>query len=242
MSRFAIIGGTGASKLIPGKVEQTTIVTPYGEPSGPLLTWSSGASEIMFLARHGAEGRIPPHRVNYRANVWALKESQPDFIVAINAVGGISSWARPGRWVIPDQLIDYSWGREHTYADGVDGPLQHIDFSSPFSESLRTRVMAEGRNLGLELSSSGTYAVTQGPRLETAAEIDRHERDGCHIVGMTAMPEAALSRELGMDYAICALVVNWAAGRGEPGEDIDAEIRRYIDQGMNQLGPVLNAL
>ena len=242
MNRFAVIGGTGAAGLIPDERDQRSVTTPYGAPSSPILTWQSGAAEVLFLARHGLDGSIPPHRVNYRANIWALNESQPDFIVAVNAVGGIQSWPRPGQLVVPDQLIDYTWGREHTFVDGIDDPLKHIEFTAPFSAPVRARLIAGANALGLEFSATGTYGVTQGPRLETAAEIDRLERDGCHIVGMTAMPEAALSRELEMHYAICAVVVNRAAGRGDSGGGIHEEIRRSVDRGMDQLRPLLSAL
>ena len=148
----------------------------------------------------------------------------------------------PGQLVVPDQLIDYTWGREHTFADGIEHPLKHIEFTSPFSEQVRGRLISEANALGLEFSATGTYGVTQGPRLETASEIDRLERDGCHIVGMTAMPEAALSRELEMHYAICAVVVNRAAGRGDSGEGIHEEVRQSVDRGMDQLRPLLGAL
>lgn len=242
MSRIAIIGGTGAAGLIPEETNQQLIATPHGDPSSPILKWQLGVTETFFIARHGLDGSIPPHRINYRANIWALRETQPDFIVAINAVGGIDSTARPGHLVFPDQLIDYTWGRAHTFDDGINNSLQHIDFTAPFSEVTRTRLISEAQALGLDFSAAGTYAVTQGPRLETAAEIDRLERDGCHIVGMTAMPEAALSRELAIPYAICAVVVNWAAGRNRSGEGIHDEIHASIDQGLAQVRRLLEAL
>ena len=242
MNRIAIIGGTGAAGLIPTERNQRDISTPHGDPSSPVQKWQSGATEILFIARHGLDGTIPPHQVNYRANVWALWKTQPDFILAINAVGGIESTARPGQLVFPDQLIDYTWGRAHTFADGIDHPLQHIDFTAPFSEVTRARLISEAEALGLNFSAGGTYAVTQGPRLETAAEIDRLELDGCHIVGMTAMPEAALARELQIHYAICAVVVNWAAGRNRSGEGIHDEIRASIAQGMDQVSRLIQAL
>jgi 5'-methylthioinosine phosphorylase len=242
MNRFAIIGGTGAAGLIPEESDQRQVETPYGDPSGPILSWESGSTQVLFIARHGSDGDIPPHRVNYRANVWALYESQPDFVLAINAVGGIRPWARPGQLVVPDQLIDYTWGREHTFADGTGGSLRHVEFSSPFSAKLRARLIAAANDQQLEFSSSGTYAVTQGPRLETAAEIDRLERDGCHIVGMTAMPEAALCSELEMQYAVCAVVVNWAAGRGDSGKGIHHEIHHFVDEGMSRIRLLIDAL
>jgi 5'-methylthioinosine phosphorylase len=242
MNRVAIVAGTGASGLVSDQVDRREIETPYGDPSSPVMTWQSGDTEFSFIARHGLDSVIPPHRVNYRANVWALRETRPEFIVAVNAVGGIEPNAIPGRLVFPDQLVDYTWGREHTYSDGLSSPLKHIDFTEPFSEAVRARLIAAAEGLALEYSASGTYAVTQGPRLETAAEIDRLERDGCHVVGMTAMPEAALARELEMDYAICAIVVNWAAGRNLSGADIHDEMSRHVDQGMDRVGRLLRAL
>jgi 5'-methylthioinosine phosphorylase len=242
MNRIAIIGGTGAAGLIPEEASQQVIATPHGDPSSPILKWESGVTETLFIARHGLDGSIPPHRINFRANIWALKDAQPDFVVAINAVGGIDSNACPGRLVFPDQLIDYTWGRAHTFDDGIEKSLQHIDFTVPFSEVTRTRLISKAEALELDYSAAGTYAVTQGPRLETAAEIDRLERDGCDIVGMTAMPEAALSRELELPYAICAVVVNWAAGRTRSGEGIHDEIHAYIDQGFAQVKRLVRAL
>jgi 5'-methylthioinosine phosphorylase len=242
MNRIAIIGGTGAAGLIPEEASQQLIATPHGDPSSPMLKWESGVTETLFIARHGLDGSIPPHRINYRANIWALKDAQPDFIIAINAVGGIDVNVPPGHLVFPDQLIDYTWGRAHTFDDGTGKSLQHIDFTVPFSEVTRMRLISEAKALGLDYSAAGTYAVTQGPRLETAAEIDRLERDGCHIVGMTAMPEAALSRELEIPYAICAVVVNWAAGRTRSGEGIHDEIHASIDHGLAQVRRLLGAL
>jgi purine nucleoside phosphorylase len=180
--------------------------------------------------------------VNYRANIWALHEARPDHVVAINTVGGITPEARPGRLVFPDQLIDYTWGREHTYADGIERPLNHIDFTVPVSPQWRARLIDQARVLALDYAEASTYAVTQGPRLETAAEIDRLERDGCDIVGMTAMPEAALARELELDYSICAVVVNWAAGRTRGPGGVHDEMRRYLDQGMDQVKRLLESL
>jgi 5'-methylthioinosine phosphorylase len=240
MTRIALIGGTGAMRIVPSEATTRGVVdTPYGPPSCPVMSWQSGMAQIDFIARHGPEGEIPPHRVNYRANVWALNEAAPDYILGINAVGGISSEATAGRLVFPAQIIDYTWGREHTYADGDGQSLQHIDFTQPVSEALRSRLVDQARSLGLDCLDGGTYGVTQGPRLETAAEIDRMERDGCSLVGMTAMPEASLARELNADYVICAVVVNRAAGRGT---DIHAEILASLEAGMAQVQRLLDAL
>jgi purine nucleoside phosphorylase len=171
-----------------------------------------------------------------------MHEQQVDYLVGINAVGGIASWAEPARLVCPTQLVDYSWGRAHTFADGQSGPLQHVEFTDPLDAEVRSRLLEAAAQLGIECHPAGVYGVTQGPRLETAAEIDRMERDGCDVVGMTAMPEAGLARELGIAYAICAVVVNWAAGRGGAGQGIHDEIRASIERGMAQVQRLVSAL
>lgn len=243
MTRVGLIGGTGALALAADLPESgAAISTPYGDTSSPLLQWTTDTAEICFIARHGLDSAIPPHRVNYRANVWAMHEQQIDYLVGINAVGGIASWAGPAQLVCPEQLIDYSWGRLHTFADGESGPLQHVEFTAPFDPVARNRLLTVAGSLGLDCHAGGVYGVTQGPRLETAAEIDRMERDGCDIVGMTAMPEAGLAGELGLAYAICAVVVNWAAGRGAGGQGIHDEIRASIEQGMGRVQRLVSAL
>ncbi|NND36896.1 MAG: S-methyl-5'-thioinosine phosphorylase [Gammaproteobacteria bacterium] len=244
MSWSGIIGGTGALTLTPraGNDSDRPQHTPYGETSSPLLTWQTGATQICFIARHGLDGSIPPHLVNYRANIWALHEAAPDCVIGLNAVGGIADWASPARLVFPDQLVDYTWGREHTFSDGRMQPLQHIEFTHPFGREIHRRLVEVAGGLSLDFHPGGVYGVTQGPRLETAAEIDRMQRDGCDIVGMTALPEAALAGEVSLDYAICAVVVNWAAGRAPEGAGIHDEIRRYVDAGMSQVIRLLEAL
>lgn len=237
MSTLAIIGGTGLAQL-PGLAEDRSqlMATPWGEPSAPLLHGTLAGQRVIFLPRHGAAQPMPPHKVNYRANVWALRNAGAAGIVAVNAVGGIHPVLVPGAVVIPQQLIDYSWGRAHSYFDGGDLPLQHIDFTAPYSELLRRRLLDAARRIGMPVRDGGVYGVTQGPRLETAAEIDRLERDGCDLVGMTGMPEAALAREIGLEYACCAVVVNRAAGRGE---DIHGEFEHWVREGMESASRLL---
>ncbi|HHQ13469.1 MAG TPA: S-methyl-5'-thioinosine phosphorylase [Chromatiales bacterium] len=243
MNRIAVIGGTGASDLmLTEKARETLIETPYGPPSSPVYHLQKGSTEFLFLARHGPESTIPPHCVNYRANVWALHSLQPACLIGVNAVGGIAASARPGRLFFPDQLIDYSWGREHSFNDAGQSPVRHVEFTEPFSGPLRDRLIGYAQALELDFEASGTYGVTQGPRLETAAEIDRLERDGCDLVGMTAMPEAGLAREIGLDYAICAVVVNRAAGRGPHGMSLHAEIEQSLHDGIAQVRRLLDAL
>jgi 5'-methylthioinosine phosphorylase len=243
MKRITLIGGTGAVQVVPpDRTIVPAVTTPHGEPSSPIFEWQAGNSNFSFISRHGLTGTIPPHRVNYKANIWAVRETQPDYVIGLNAVGGIAAETRPTCLIFPDQLVDYTWGRQHTFADGADEPVKHIDFTRPISRRWRQALVERAEELKLDFLGEGTYGVTQGPRLETAAEIDRLERDGCHIVGMTAMPEAALAREIGLDYVICAVVVNWAAGRGPSGTGIHDEIQQYLDGGMRQVKRLLSAL
>lgn len=215
----AVIGGTGLNEWQAGQ-SVGALATPFGPMSQRALQCSVGDSEVFFLARHGSPHQLAPHEINYRANLWGLKQLGVKHILAVNAVGAIRQDLLPGALVLPDQLIDYTYGREHSYAVGggsVEGASvpAHIDFSYPFSAPLRDKLIHSAAVAKLELATTAVYGVTQGPRLETAAEINRMERDGCDIVGMTAMPEAALARELGMDYVSICLVVNPAAGRSE---------------------------
>lgn len=239
--QFAVIGGTGLDQL-PGLeiVSRKRPETPFGLPSGAISIGALQGRQLAFLARHGDDHRIPPHKVNYRANLWALRELGVKRVMAVAAVGGITPEMRPARLVIPDQLIDYTWGREHTYADGSAEHVQHVDFSHPYTPALREQFIAAARQLKLDAVESGVYGATQGPRLESIAEIQRMQRDGCDLVGMTGMPEAGLARELGLDYACCAVVVNWAAGLGSG--DIHAEIEACIEQGMAGLRKLLDKL
>ena len=218
MTHTALIGGTGFDRLVGFEVARREAVkTPYGEPSGPLLFGRLGEREWVFLPRHGAGHTIAPHQINYRANIRALKDTGVTRVIGLAAVGGIAAGLTPGRVVLPEQIIDYTWGRAHTFFDSPDAAVKHIEFSMPYSAPLRAEIIAAATTGGVELATEAVYAVTQGPRLETAAEIDRLERDGASIVGMTGMPEAALAREAGMDYATLAIVVNPAAGRGGDG-------------------------
>ncbi len=213
---LAIIGGSGLTQLASLEVTfRKAARTPYGEPSGALTFGKLRGRDVAFLARHGYGHTIPPHEVNYRANIWALREEGAAEIVSVASVGGIRADLGPGTLVIPHQIIDYTWGRRSTFFEGDDVPVSHVDFTRPYSEPLRQKLLAAARACGEPLLDGAVYAATQGPRLETAAEIDRLERDGADVVGMTGMPEAALARELELPYAAIAVVVNHAAGRGE---------------------------
>ncbi|MBS3917154.1 MAG: S-methyl-5'-thioinosine phosphorylase [Sulfuritalea sp.] len=214
---LAIIGGSGLTELANLAVERREVVrTPYGEPSGPLTFGRICGQAAVFIARHGYGHTIPPHRVNYRANLWALKVVGASCVVSIASVGGIRADLNPGVIVIPHQIIDYTWGRKSTFHDGGgDAPVVHIDFTQPYDMQLRQALLDAADDAGQGVVDGGVYAAMQGPRLETAAEIHRLERDGADIVGMTGMPETALARELDLPYAAVTVVANHAAGRGE---------------------------
>ncbi len=240
---LAIIGGSGLTKLSTLAVAHREIVrTPYGEPSAPLLFGQIAGQDVVFLARHGHGHTIPPHRVNYRANVSALKERGAHAIVAVASVGGIRGH-RPGDLVLPHQLIDYTFDRQHTYFDGGDRKVVHVDFTHPYTPILRAHCLAAAGHAGIPITDGGVYAAVQGPRLETAAEIDRMERDGATMVGMTGMPEAALARELELPYAAICVIVNHAAGRGDSAESISMEaLVRTLDAGMDKVRLLLDHL
>jgi 5'-methylthioadenosine phosphorylase len=213
---LAIIGGSGLSAL-SGMTELRHVAarTSYGEPSAALAFGKINGRELVFLARHGEGHRIAPHEINYRANIWALREAGVQGIVAIATVGGVRKEFGPGTLVVPSQIIDYTWGRRSTFFEGDAAKVTHVDFTEPYAPALRARILAAARACGETVADSGVYGVTQGPRLETAAEITRMERDGADLVGMTGMPEAALAREAGIEYAAIAVVANHAAGRGD---------------------------
>jgi 5'-methylthioadenosine phosphorylase len=213
---LGIIGGTGLTQLANLEITSRQVVrTPYGEPSGALTFGRINQHEVVFLARHGYGHTIPPHMVNYRANLWALHSQGAQDVVSVATVGGIHADLQPGVIVIPDQIIDYTWGRRSTYFDGLgETPVKHIDFTEPYSTELRALCMAAIAQAGDTCIDGGVYGAVQGPRLETAAEINRLDRDGATMVGMTGMPEAVLARELGLNYAAIGVVANHAAGRG----------------------------
>lgn len=234
-----IVGGTGLTRLHALEVQrQEVISTPYGEPSAPLTFGLFDGHPVVFLPRHGAGHTLPPHAVNYRANLWALRHVGVTRVVGMAAVGGISAAMAPGVLCVPDQIIDYTWGRAHTLYEGDLENVTHIDFTEPYCAELREALLKSASRVGVPIYKGGTYGATQGPRLETAAEIKRMERDGCDIVGMTGMPEAALAAELGLCYACLALNVNWAAGKGD-GPITMAEIEHNLEEGMEKARKIL---
>ena len=218
---LAIIGGTGVYALVDlGDVETQQPVTRYGPPSGPIRIGTLAGKRVAFLARHGEGHSIPPHQINYRANLAALKALGAQTVLALNTVGGITGRCGPRALVMPDQLIDYTWGRISTLCEEPGSEVLHVDFGDPYTPSLRAEVMAAATRAGVAVVDGGCYGATQGPRLETRAEIARMRRDGCDLVGMTGMPEAGLARELGLDYASLAIVANWAAGAGPDVDEV----------------------
>ena len=239
---IGIIGGSGFY-ILSGETptQSVDIQTPFAEPPVTVHRESLGDNEVLFLPRHGTEHGIPPHKVNYRANLYALKESGATHIIAVNVVGGITDLMAPGTLVIPDQVIDYTWGRAHTFFDALDAVENHIDFTWPYDATLRETLVASVAASELACIDKGVYGCTQGPRLETAAEIQRLKRDGCDIVGMTGMPEAALARELQIPYASICLVVNWAAGLDSDAISF-AQISAILDTGINDIRRVLQSV
>jgi len=228
MRRLAVIGGSGFAALqgldVLGYEEPES---PYGLPSAHVMRGLLGGHEILFLPRHGSGHSIPPHRIDYRANIRALKDCGAERVIALAAVGGIGRAYGPRVLAVPDQIVDYTYGREQSFYDGGGADVVHIDFTRPYCEAMRRGLLDAASELDLDLVDGGTYAATQGPRLETAAEVMRLEMDGCDLVGMTGMPEAALAREAGLCYASLAFVVNWAAGKAEGEismEEIEANI------------------
>jgi 5'-methylthioinosine phosphorylase len=241
---LAIIGGSGLTKLGNMEVTKRKVVrTPYGEPSGPLTLGRIADCDVMFLARHGYGHTIAPHQVNYRANLWALKDAGADRVVSVASVGGIRKDLWPGVLVLPHQAVDYTWGRPSTYFEGLGVAVNHIDFTEPYSRNLRDAILKAADRCGERLSDGAVYAATQGPRLETAAEIARLERDGCDIVGMTGMPEAALAREISLEYAAIAVVANFAAGKGDSEHAIPLDkIEAVLDESMGRVRRIIEEL
>ncbi len=241
---LAVIGGSGLTQLANLNVSHREVLrTPYGEPSGAVTFGQICGREVAFLARHGYGHTIPPHEVNYQANIWALCNRGVTRIVSVASVGCIRADLKPGDVVIPHQLIDYTWGRKSTFHEGPDRSVTHIDFTEPYDEALRRRLVAAARVAGIAIFDGAVYAVTQGPRLETAAEINRLERDGADVVGMTGMPEASLARELGVPYAAINVVSNFAAGRGDSrkGVSFDA-IQDELHESMEHVRCIIETM
>jgi 5'-methylthioadenosine phosphorylase len=239
---LGIIGGTGLTQLNGLKVIRRQIArTPYGDASQPLIFGEIAGHEVVFLARHGNGHTIPPHAINYRANIWALHSVGVESLLAIATVGGISTKLVAGDIVLPHQLIDYTYGRENTFHDGIELPVMHIDFTRPYSKNLRELCKQAAANIKQHLHDGGVYACVQGPRLETAAEINRYEQDGATVIGMTGMPEAVLARELEVDYAALCPLANQAAGRGDSEYGIQYEtMKSQLEVTMKKARAIIN--
>jgi len=244
VSSIAIIGGTGVSRLSNLTITgQEVHNSEYGELSAPLVRATLENVEVIFLPRHGVNQSIPPHKINYRANMSVLHQLGVKNVIAINAVGGITAEMSAQTITVPDQIIDYTYSRAHTFFDEALDKVSHIDFSQPYCETLRQLILSAANVANIQIISNATYAATQGPRLESAAEIDRLEQDGCHVVGMTGMPEAALARELGLCYASINVVANKAAGRASNNEEITLEaIEDNLKLSLDNVKLILQAL
>ena len=241
---LAVIGGSGLTQLANLDVSHREVLrTPYGEPSGAVTFGQICGHPVAFLARHGYGHTIPPHEVNYRANIWALSQRGVVGIISVASVGSIRADLKPGDIVIPHQIIDYTWGRKSTYHEGPDCTLTHIDFTEPYDRALREKLILAAAAADIAVSERSVYAATQGPRLETAAEINRFERDGVDVVGMTGMPEAALARELAVPYAAISVVSNYAAGRADSASGISFEsIQGVLVESMGRVRTIIEKL
>jgi len=239
---LGIIGGSGLAELDGLTHKRRQVVrTPYGEPSCALTFGRLDDNAVVFLARHGHGHTLAPHKINYRANIWALREVGVKQVLAVATVGGIRADCAPGALVVPDQLIDYTNGRINTFFDTAHNPVTHVDFTLPYDQGVREQILAAGKAAGATLINGATYGCTQGPRLETAAEITRMERDGADLVGMTGMPEAGLARELKIPYAVLAVVANYAAGLGDSRERISLEaIGPVLEETMTRARQVIS--
>jgi 5'-methylthioinosine phosphorylase len=240
---LAVIGGSGLYQF-PGleNISRRALETPYGPASGEVVLGDFAGKRLAFLARHGESHALAPHRVNYRANLWALHALGARRVIGVNAVGGIRADMGPRVLVVPDQLIDYTHGRVTSFCDAEGVEVRHIDFSEPYTASLRQALLAAADRAGIAMIDGGCYGATQGPRLETRAEIARMKRDGCDLVGMTGMPEAALARELELEYACLALVANFAAGCGDEAEISIEEIFAHLAAATAQVPVLLKAM
>jgi len=241
---LAIIGGRGLTELASLEITHRQVMrTPYGEPSGAFLFGTLNQHEVIFLARHGFGHTIPPHLVNYRANLWALREQGVNKVVSIATVGGIRADLTPGTIVVPDQIIDYTHGRDATFYDTRDATYINANFTLPYNPELRGRILRSAGILQQPCVDGGVYAATQGPRLDSIAEISRYERDGADMVGMTGMPETALAMELELHYATIAVVVNYAAGRGDSKQGINLEqVNATANAAMERVRSILECL
>lgn len=212
MSKIGIIGGSGLYEIKGLTLKhKKSVKTPYGKPSEQYFIGEIGGTEAVFLPRHGKRHDIPPHMINYRANIWGFRKLGVEKIISISAVGGIKKGLRPGDIVILDQVLDMTRNRKSTFYDGKEGVI-HIDFTDPYCPDIRKTLLTAGKRAGVSLKKGGTYVAVEGPRLESASEIKSFSILGGDVVGMTGMPEACLARELEICYSGLSVVANYAAG------------------------------
>ena len=237
MPKIGVIGGSGLYQ-IPGLMikEYINLTTPFGSPSDTYMIGVLSGKEIVFLPRHGLKHHIPPHRINYRANIWGFKELGVEQIISVSAAGGIGFDIRPGMIIIPDQILDMTNGRDSTFYDGDE--VVHIDFTEPYCPELRDALFRGGEHSGIELRNSGIYVCMNGPRLETKAEIKMFLNMGVDIVGMTAMPEAALAREAEVCLAGVVVVTNYAAGIANK-RLTTTEVKETMREAITRVGNLL---
>ena len=238
--RIAVIGGTALQAVNGLKIlDQVAIKTPYGDPSSEIVIGQLAGTEVVFVARHGQDHSIAPHKINYRANIWSLQSLKVESIIGIASVGGITEAYQPATLAVPDQLVDYSHGRVSTFHEQQFSIDKHIDFTEPYDAGVRKSLVVAAERAKLPIEVSATMAVTQGPRLETAAEINRLKQDGCDLVGMTGMPEAVLARELDIPYASLAVIVNWAAGISDAEISIQ-DIQSVLKEASRKIEKLVN--
>lgn len=208
---LAIIGGSGVyNPYMLERAREVRVETPYGMIT-PLVGEYNG-EEVAFLPRHGADHSVPPHRVNYRANIWGLRSLGVDRIIATTAVGSMNPQMVPGDCVIIDQFIDFTKDRPHTFYEGGEFGVVHVDYTEPYCPEVRKILLEAAESLGMKAHDRGTYVCTEGPRFETPAEIRMFAMLGGDLVGMTNVPEVVLAREVGICYATISMVTNFAAG------------------------------
>jgi 5'-methylthioadenosine phosphorylase len=238
-AEIGVIGGSGFYEFLSDS-ERVTISTPFGDPSDDVVIGDLEGRRVAFLARHGQGHRFPPHRVNYRANLWALRSVGVRQVLAPCAVGSLKPGNGPGTIVVPDQVVDRTWGRDHTVYDGL-GPVVHVGFADPYCPRGRKVAINACRAAGMSVVEAGTLVVINGPRFSSSAESRWHQQAGWTVVGMTGMPEASIARELAMCFTTIALVTDHDAGVGGGEAVTHAEVLRVFARSVDGLKAVLRS-
>ena len=228
-AEIGVFGGSGFYSFLDD-VQEVEVDTPFGAPSAPLMVGEFEGRRVAFLARHGLKHHLPPHRVPYRANVWAMKEPGVRRIVGPCAAGSLQPAVKPGHFVICDQLVERTWGRQDTFYDGPE--TTHIGFAEPYCPTMREAAIKEGRDLGIELHERGTVVVVQGPRFSTRAESDFFRLQGWEVINMTQYPESVLARELELCYLNVSLITDYDVG--VEGEDVEPVSHERVIQVFNE--------